>query len=45
MHGSIQQLTDVIDLGSSAGCNHVEDYNRGAEIIDRGSHSGGIDRH
>jgi hypothetical protein len=35
-------MTDVIDLRSHASCDQVEDDKRGAEIIERISHSGGL---
>lgn len=33
---------DVIELRSHASCDHVEDGKRGAEMIERISHSGGL---
>lgn len=35
-------MTDIIDLVSHASCNHMEDDKRGAEVIERISHSGGL---
>jgi hypothetical protein len=35
-------MTDLIDLGSHASCDHVEYDKRGVEIIDRISHIGGL---
>jgi hypothetical protein len=35
-------MTNVIDLRSRASCDQVEDDKRGAQIIERISHNGGL---